>query len=319
MAAMKRRRRLAGHTDRRKGERGSIVMEAALVMPMLLLVLMVFIIFIRVCALQMALQAAASHSARQIAAHIYPVELTYQKFSASISEFSAAHLPLADWSAAAGDAAKWLPDPAGTLASSALSGDWTPLKDMAATELGRGAVEPLLRQHADEAVLEKDRIRLSRLSLPDLKNKQQPYLIIEAEYEFPMQLPFMRQKLVLREQASERVWISDAVAAQDSAAQIDPDHIPLQIISISPVPLRPGRKATAIVLTKPGATASLKVMYKSGQSQAKHLGEATAGNDGFVQWTWLVSGNTTPGMWELIAGVGNQQASMHFQVEKKSN
>ncbi|WP_081419072.1 TadE/TadG family type IV pilus assembly protein [Paenibacillus sp. Leaf72] len=319
MAAMKRRRRLAGHTDCREGERGSIVMEAALVMPMLLLVLMVFIIFIRMSTLQIALQAAASQSARQIAAHIYPVELAYQRVSASKPEFSAAQMPLADWSAAASNAAKWLPDPAGALASSALSGDWKPLIDMAATEIGRGAIEPLLRQNADEAVLETARIKLSRLALPDLKNKQQPYLIIEAEYEFPMQLPFMKQKLILREQASERVWISDAAAAQDTAAQNDPDHIPIQIISISPVPLRPGHKATAIVLTKPGVTASLKVMYKSGQSQAKHLGEATAGSDGFVQWTWLVSGNTTPGMWELTAGVGDQQASMHFQVEKKSN
>ncbi|WP_336788227.1 TadE/TadG family type IV pilus assembly protein [Paenibacillus sp. MMO-177] len=319
---MKPFKRLAGLIRRRVkargSENGSMVLEAALVMPLLLMVLLLFLMMIRLCAVQMALQSAASQTVRQIATHIRPADLTFQKASSSIPDLGSIGLPLPDWGGAmAKDAAGWLPAPADALASAVLEGSWQPVADAAATELGRGAVEPLLRQFADEAVLEKERLSLARLSLPDLKEKRQPYLTIEAEYEFPLSLPFLNRKIVLREQASERVWVSDAAPAKENAAG---DATSIQIVSIQPVPLRPGNKATVIALTSPGASASLTVNYKSGTSTAKHLGSATADANGYVRWTWLVSGNTTPGTWELTATSASGDAvSMHFNVTKKED
>lgn len=294
-------------------------MEAALVMPLLLMVLVVFIVLIRLCAAQMALQSAASQTARQAAAHIYPVDLALRQASSQISAFQPMNVPMSEWSDAAATAADWLPDPAGAAVSAALRGDWEPFADAAATELGRAVVEPLLQQYADEAVIEKERISLSRLTLPDLNNKENPYLTIEAQYEFPLSIPFTDKKILLRERASERVWVSDASPATDEAAAADSAVVPVQIVSIEPVPLRPGRKATVVALTNPGAGVSLEVMYKSGKSVAKHLGETTADKNGYVQWTWLVSGNTTPGVWELTAtSASGEKVSMHFTVEKKT-
>ncbi|WP_201006280.1 TadE/TadG family type IV pilus assembly protein [Paenibacillus glycanilyticus] len=320
---MKPFKRLAGLIRRRgkagNGEKGSMVLEAALVMPLLLMILLLFITMIRLCAVQMALQSAASQTVRQIATHIRPADLTFQKASSSIPDFGSIGLKLPDWGGAiAKEAAGWLPAPADALASAALEGNWQPVTDAAATELGRTAVEPLLRQFADEAVLEKERLGLSHLSLPDLKEKQEPYLTIEAEYEFPLSLPFLNRKIVLREQASERVWVSDAAPAKEDTAAAD--VTPIQIVSIQPVPLHPGNKATVIALTSPGASASLTVNYKSGTSTAKHLGSATADANGYVQWTWLVSGNTTPGTWELTAtSASGETVSMHFNVTKKED
>ncbi|NIK66677.1 TadE/TadG family type IV pilus assembly protein [Paenibacillus sp. BK720] len=320
---MKPFKRLAGLIRRREkarsGEDGSMVLEAALVMPLFLMILMLFIVMIRLCAVQMALQSAASQTVRQMATHIRPADLTFQKASSSIPDLGSIGLPLPDWGGAiAKEAAGWLPAPADALASAVLEGNWQPAADAAATELGRSAVEPLLRQFADEAVLEKERLRLSRLSLPDLKEKQKPYLTIEAQYEFPLSLPFLDRKIVLREQASERVWVSDAAPAKEDAPSAD--ITPIQIVSIQPVPLRPGNKATVIALTSPGASASLTVNYKSGTSTAKHLGSATADANGYVQWTWLVSGNTTPGTWELTAtSASGETVSMHFNVTKKED
>ncbi|WP_155985860.1 TadE/TadG family type IV pilus assembly protein [Paenibacillus gorillae] len=317
---MKRRRRLAGliSLKSREGERGSIVVEAALVMPILLIVLLVFIVLVRLNATQMALQSAASQTVRQMAAHIYPVDLAYQQVEHKLPEFTPANANLSDWGQIAVKAAEWLPDPAGAAAAAVIQGDWLPLIDTAATELGRAAIEPMLQHYADEAVINKERIKLSRLGLPDLKHKQEPYLTIEAEYDFPMKIPFTGKKIRLREQASERVWVEDAVPASDGGNHGEADVIPVQIISIEPTPLRPGLKATVVALTRPGASVSLEVQYKSGKSTAKHLGETTADANGYVQWTWHVSGNTTPGIWELTAtSASGEKASRHFSVEKK--
>lgn len=319
--SMKQRKRLDGLIRRlnqaRKREDGSIVLEAALVMPLLLIILCLFIVLIRLCAVQMALQSTASQTVRQIATHIRPADLAFQKASSSIPNLGSISLPLPDWGGKiAAEAAEWLPAPAGALASAVLEGNWQPVKDAAATEIGRMAVEPLLLQFADEAVLEKDRLKLSRLSLPDLKEKEKPYLTIEAEYTFPLSMPFLNKKIVLREQASERVWVNDSLPAKDQTASAE--MIPIQIVSIQPVPLRPGNRATVVALTSPGASASLEVKYKSGTSEAKHLGSATADANGYVQWTWLVSGNTTPGTWGLTAtSASGEVVSMHFNVVKK--
>lgn len=318
---MRRRKRLAGHTEcrRRSNEQGSIVVEAALVMPLVILVLLVFVVLIRLCAVQMALHSAASQTARQIAAHIHPANLAWEQAIASNPLPLPTSMQLSSWSEIAAEAAEWLPAPAGGLVSSALRGDFHPLQNMAATEIGRTVVDPLIREFADKAIIDPERVKLQLLTLPDLQKNNEPYLAIEVEYDFPLKLPFYGKPIVLKEQAAERVWISDAAPGRYGMESGAEDVIPLQIVSIEPTPLRPGRKATVIVKTSPGAAVSLGVMYKSGSSKAKHLGVAAADANGFVQWTWHVSGNTTPGVWQLTASEAanlNNQVSMHFVVEK---
>ncbi|WP_144023569.1 TadE/TadG family type IV pilus assembly protein [Paenibacillus sp. FSL H8-0548] len=321
---MRRHRRLAAPINYRpkENERGSIVVEAALVMPMIIVVLLVFVTLIRLCAVQMALHSAASQTVRQIAAHIHPIELAWQQAADKQPVEERTLLPTSTWSEIAAEAAEWLPDPAGELVSSALRGDFRPLQNMAATEIGRAVVEPLLKQFADAAIIDQERLSLGWLSLPDLDKENESYLTIAVEYEFPLKLPFYNKPIILKEQASERVWISDALPARYGTENNQADHIPIQIVAIEPTPLRPGRKATVTVKTVPGAAISLGVMYKSGSSKAKHLGEATADADGYVKWTWHVSGNTTPGIWELTASEVNKESNrvaMHFVVEKSSS
>ncbi|WP_152970791.1 TadE/TadG family type IV pilus assembly protein [Bacillus sp. FJAT-28004] len=320
---MRRHKRWAGLIKPRhiKHEQGSIVVEAALVMPMVIVVLLVFVMLIRLCAVQMALHSAASQTVRQMAAHIHPVELAWQQASAAVPLPSKGTIPLSSWSEIAAEAAEWFPSPVGSLVSSTLRGDFRPIQNMAATEMGRSVIEPLLREFSDVAIIDPPKLRLNWLSLPDLGKEHEPYLAIEVEYDFPLKLPFYGKPIVLKEQASERVWISDAAPAAYGENKIDQENIPIQIVSIEPNPLRPGKKAAVTVKTLPGAAISLGVTYKSGSSKAKHLGEAVADTDGYIKWTWHVSGNTTPGMWELKASEvtkQNNQVSMHFVVEKSS-
>lgn len=307
---------------------GSIVVEAAIVLPLILFALAAFVLLIMLCASQMALHQTASQTARSLSSHMYPAELAIAGAASGISGLmptlpsAADDTSMPDWREVAADAAEWLPAPAGELASSALRGDWGPLVDLAATELGRGVIEPIARRLAEHTSLKPERIGLAKLMLPDLMNKEEAYLGVTLQYEFPMKIPLLGKPIILRKQARERVWVSDSVSASyGSKIGQGEDGLPqLQIVSILPAPLRPGRKATVIVRTDPGQSVSLGVMYKSGASKAKHLGEAVADQDGYVSWTWHVSGNTTPGIWRLSVSAaghaGEAVVDKHFIVAK---
>lgn len=305
------------HTGLKEEQSGSIVLEAAIVTPFLLIVLMAFIILVSLCATQMALHSAASNTARQLAAHMRPIALAGAYLPTPPD--GTANLP--GWGEIAASGAEWLPEPAGELVAAVLRGDWQPLVNMAASELGRHAVEPFIRNSLhNDAVLDPDRVELVKLTLPDLQTRDPAYLSVVLEYQFPLKLPFYGKPLVLRERASERVWLSDAKAAEyGSDSGSDGEDVTLQIVAVHPSPMRPGRKATVTARTNPGARILLGIRYKSGNSKAKHLGEAVADENGFVQWTWHVSGNTTPGIWQLTVSTieGELQVSRHFIVEKK--
>lgn len=297
---------------------GSIVLEAAMVMPLVLLALLAFSMMISLCMTQMALQSAASHSLIQVSSHIRPLELALAKIPEEEEVKPGDRGELAEWQEVAASAAEWLPEPMGELVSSGLRGDWSPAVDMAATELGRSVVEPLVRRQVNPRVLRPERVSLARLTLPDIRKREQPYAGLALTYEYPIAVPLLGKKIVLKAYAYERVWVSDVSAAMYGASSGENDSHLLQIVSIEPSPVRPGRKATVVALTEPGSAVSLGVMYKSGASKARNLGEATADDNGYVSWTWHVSGNTTPGIWEVTAsaGEGRGEAGKHFIIEK---
>ena len=73
----------------------------------------------------------------------------------------------------------------------------------------------------------------------------------------------------------------------------------------------------AIAIGAPNAKLNLTVWYKSGKSQAKHLGEKMTDEHGLVTWEWHVSGNTTPGTWELeVTSEDGARAHRYFVVRK---
>ncbi|MBW7476552.1 pilus assembly protein [Paenibacillus oenotherae] len=318
---MRRRRQWDGRTVKERSDAGSIALEASLIMPIVLMVILFFICLIQLCAAQMALHGAVSQTAKQAAANIRPIELAVQQAAgympSHIGGLPTVEVPQEIRSIAA-ELADWLPPPAGPLMSAAIKGDWKPLEDVAATAIGRSIVEPLLQHQGDDKVLDVTQLKLSVLSLPDLKGGAEPYIRIEAEYTFRLALPFTKHSVKLREQAVERVWVSDATPAPrggigDAGAD---ERTSIQIVSIEPDPLRPGRRAAVTVQSEPGQKLNLTVQYKSGQSRAKNLGEATTDGEGIVEWSWLVSGNTTPGVWELIVTAEDgTKVARHFVVE----
>ena len=60
-----------------------------------------------------------------------------------------------------------------------------------------------------------------------------------------------------------------------------------------------GHYETAVVVTRPRASCSIVVTYKSGRSTAAGLTTKTASSVGRVSWTWKVGSRTTPGSWPV--------------------
>lgn len=310
---MRRARHWAGPIRKLLHDRGSITLEAALVAPMFIFLLLFFVVFIHLSTVQMALQDAASQAVRQTAAYIYPIALAAQKGEEQPLD-QVSTQPLAGIDAAAANLSDWLPDPAGALFSSVLSGNWEAMANWAA----RYALEPLVRQYAEPSVLQADKLTVSDVELPDLKSgSSRTYLSMTVRYELPIRLPFAREPLIIREHAVERVWISDPLPGGGSGSSEESAKGRVQIIGLEPSPLRPGKKARLTVLTDPGQALSIAVEYKSGTSKAQHLGQATADSNGIVNWEWHVSGNTTPGVWELmVSAEDGTQTRFHFEVKK---
>jgi hypothetical protein len=302
-------------------ERGSVAVEASLIMPVFLMVFILLIAIIRMAMTQMALQDAATQTVRLTAAYMYPIQQAVQSESGKSGEkrdkaASADRGPSDAVGSLAAELAGRLPEPAGPLLEAALRGDWDEVEDIAAAPLGEVVFGPLIRELASGSALNPDRIRIARLSLPELSDGEEAFFRIRLAYDFPLGLPFTGKAVTLTADAEERAWVADPVPAPTHPDEEDgPGGI--VIVSIEPSPLRPGRKAKLTAIGEPNTKLTLTVWYKSGRSRAKNLGEKMTDEHGIVSWEWHVSGNTTPGTWELeVTSEDGAKAHSFFQVRK---
>lgn len=299
-------------------ERGSVTLEAAMLMPLVLMLVFFLIFMVKTAIIAMAVQGTLSQTARQAASAWYPVSLAMDEARGTrlYEQADAWSSKLTKVGETINKVGRWLPSPVKEWAEQASRGEWTVEQQGA-----KLAFEQLMVPFIDETVLDSDRLRLSEVELPDDTDRGQAYLTLHAEYTLPMKVPFTGTKLVLSQSARERVWIGgSATTARLAEDNTDADELHITFVSLEPNPVRPGRKATLVIRTKPGATVDLSVLYKSGQSQAKHLGSAVADESGMVSWTWLVSGRTTPGEWTLkVTGAGQEGQWEHgFEVRSAS-
>lgn len=299
-------------------EEGSITFEAALVMPLFIAFLFVFYAVIMAISSQMALQHLASQSAQKLANYMHPAALVGDYLNDKLSTGEQANF---------GDAAEGiselvyevgslLPHPLDTLLQEGAKGNYWPAANLAATVLGREVLEGIIIGSQDYSLLVEDNVSLVYLQLPDLIHYTDHNVIVALQYDLPFTLPFFGQRLSVREQAVQRVWLPDARSATFSIEEDDEAYI--YITSLEPNPLKPGRKATIKAVTLPNSSISLDVIYKSGNSIAKNLGTTTSNDKGEVEWTWHVSGNTTPGLWTLRLTLTEKDYKVEqpFQVQK---
>ncbi|WP_246873601.1 AAA family ATPase [Paenibacillus dendritiformis] len=297
-----------------------------MLLPMVLLVFMFFVFMIHAAVITTSLQSAAMNTVKQVSAHLYPVSLLAAQSAdadGARSEKPGTWLPPAqrmkmavqDFGRSFGSE---LPKPAGDWAKDGT--EWAARQAEAAGEAGQArlaetVIKPLLVRYGVQGVLREERIRVTHVKLPDLDKKTDPYFAIEVAYDLPMRVPFLNKTLTLSARAVERVWVGDGPAASDSGSG-SPDKAAPVLVELTPDPLLPGRKARLTAKAEPHERVELVVYYKSGKSQARHVGWAAADADGIVAWEWHVSGNTTSGTWRLsVKTEDGRSAEREFEVK----
>ncbi|WP_152394965.1 TadE/TadG family type IV pilus assembly protein [Paenibacillus guangzhouensis] len=275
----------------RHQEHGSMTVEAAMVLPIFLFFVIFLIYMIQMVYTLMALQLTVSNTAKQLAAHLYPVSIVMDRVAAD-SGTETGNRGSLTMEEVAQTYDRILPPPIG---------DWVKntelyrrTEDAIYQAAGDTLVKPLLKPYLQEATLREDRIHVTRFAFPNLKTKSNVFVALELSYTMPMRIPFLNTELVIRTRAAERAWIGDTSGAGAGTGSEGATGQP-QIVGMEPNPMKPGSNATVRVKVQPNQKVQVVVYYKSGKSTAKYLGEKTADAEGNVAWTWRVSGNTTKG------------------------
>ncbi|MNO22233.1 TadE-like protein [compost metagenome] len=302
--------------------KGSIVLEAALVMPVFVMVIFFFIYMVQMTLLSSQMQLVASNTVREISANIYPVALAVsahaEKQDTEVNETPRHTMKLSLSELASQYASSFPPPISEWIMDAAAKGDEPlhDLKNQVAESVLDPIVKPIIEPFLEGTLLHEDRLHVSRIFVPDLKTGKAPYFSLEISYELPITVPFTGKRLVLQSKAEERLWIGDTGEQNNDGSADESTQGEAAVVLSKPNPAYAGRRTQIVAKVAPGSTATLTVYYKSGVSQAKYLGEVTADENGVVEWKWLVGGNTTPGTWTFVIETEDGiTTSAEFDVE----
>ncbi|WP_246590689.1 TadE/TadG family type IV pilus assembly protein [Paenibacillus sophorae] len=327
---------------------GSMVVEAAMVLPVFLLFVLFLIFIVQMTLYSTALQSTVSDTVKEVATHMYPVALTAEKAeqarttsgeaengtddqsasdnvgseatgSGKTSVWTIPRLSVADW---AEQYAAELPPPLDEWIRSAAKKGEGPLQELQAEgseAVLDAAVKPLLKPYIASDMLDYRRIHVSNVIVPKLKDGEKPYFGLQVSYELPMKVPFLNWSIVLEASSVERLWIGDTGESGSGDQEGGEEDTSSIAILEKPNPARPNKQGVIRIKIAPNASANLTVFYKSGKSTAKYLGWKKADENGFIEWEWRIGGKTTPGSWPtfVIETEDGQSAEGQFFVADK--
>lgn len=304
----------------KRNNKGSVTLEAALIFPLIIIIFYLLYLFLLACMIQMSMKSVGVTMVNSIASQIHAVDkvgqLVKQTSGYSGDDNNRGDMLDEEWKMLSDHIIAVMPEPIYSVIEQGQRGNWWPAENLATTILGKQLFENILLELPESRGFEKDRLSLVYLQLPDIVNYTDANVKITLQYELPYSIPFIGQSLIIREQASQRAWLPDA---RSSNFTVTEDDMFIQLVSISPNPVRPGNRAQITVKTKPQAQLNIKIIYKSGTSVAKNLEVMQANEHGVITWEWFVSGNTTPGYWEYDITEVNGDAALQgvFEVRKK--
>lgn len=280
------------------GERGSIVLEAAMVLPIFLFISIFLVYLVQMTLVYTAMQNVTSDTARYVATHMYPVQLAADNLVAKeLLPAESMRLPKLTFTELASKYQDSVPAPLNTWMMEAASSGDIKLQDMK-NQLSAPAldsmIKPLMQKLSAENKLDYERIHVTQVTVPDLTAKTHPYFGIEIRYELPFKIPLIFKPIVLQARATERLWIGDTGEFGEDAAEAAKETTGVSVVSV-PSPAYPESNISIVAQAPPGTTVSLNIQYKSGNSTAQGLGQATVDAEGHVNWTWKIPSNATPG------------------------
>ena len=87
----------------------------------------------------------------------------------------------------------------------------------------------------------------------------------------------------------------------------------IKLVSLTS-PVKKGDNATISIKGLPNTTYDIDVMYSSGKSKAKGLLDKVSDSEGNVNWTFKVSSNVKPGIYDVIISDDNNSVTYSMEV-----
>jgi hypothetical protein len=205
----------------RRNEQGSIVLEASLIMPLFLALILAMISILSIAITDIALYAGVSETTKQVAAHMYPVQeiastAMESEWGTRISEWiSKVRTTRQTMDAAAQEAdlyAHAIPESLLIVLDQyrQLTGTMDQFASEQWNRMLSAAFEPMLASYLDSGVWPGgSRPKVVKVVFPNLLERSNPYFGIEAEYTLRLPIPFVTKTITLRHKAYERIWIGN--------------------------------------------------------------------------------------------------------------
>ncbi len=231
---------------------------------------------------EVALRVTASNAVYQMAFYSYPLEIANQSL-----------------------VAQWLPS----------IPDFLPYvqqfkRDAEQTTL-RKVLTPYVRGHIPAGTLQANLLTVEKIKIPSVSGNADPFIQLDVTYSMPIKLPFRNRTILIKKTAVERAWFGSSASLSLTANK------QVQIVSVTPNPVKRGTNAIIRAKARAHAVVNIKIYYKSGLSVAKGLIAKKADSTGQVSWKWNVGGNTTPGQWTVNITSEGAQDHMFFEVRAK--
>jgi hypothetical protein len=210
--------------------RGSMVLEAALALPLFLTYMLAMIAMIQVSVAEMAVQSAVSETVKLVSAHMYPVNLLADEakmrwemsragtvYGEVLDKVNGARGLVASAEDFVTDYASFVPDPLIRLIElekekrehleTMTAEQYAEYKEKLLTPLIRQSLTAVVRQQLNEGVIHPASLHVTNAVLPDLESGGNAYFGLEAEVELTLAIPFIRKTVLVKKQAYERVWV----------------------------------------------------------------------------------------------------------------
>jgi hypothetical protein len=215
-----------------RGSEGSMTVEAAILLPCVLMIALLLISFIQLASIEVALRSAVDDTGKNIAANWLPVRQLVAEAKTKVSGTKAGAWVQEAANTLNSIRAKWSGTEEWLLQAEAFMPDfivdllkWEADKHARLEKAAGDAVddtfhrvtdpilckafEPIVDHYANGMFLDKDKLHVESVLLPSLEAGGNAYVEIKARYEWKPPVPFWGRKITLEKTSYERAWVGE--------------------------------------------------------------------------------------------------------------
>lgn len=292
-------------------EEGSVVIEATLMLPFVILLLILLTSFIRISIVEMELANAGSETVKMIAHHVYPAIIAYNEIGQEIEGKSALNIFM-DNNDNQSETVKWFRQLNNIPAA----------KDYPQSTVLNNIFQPILDANTNEKIIDLRFYQLVNVRLPAVLGGTGDNFGFQVRYDVPLKIPFVNRSISIIKNFEERIWYDQTnVAGVEIEKEVADDNNEeeteyfLKIHSISS-PVQRGHNVKIIIEATPNKSVNIRLTYNSGFVK-EVKGEIS--NKGTLAKEIIIGGHSNEGEYVATVFLEELSESITFHVLSKDN